>query len=214
MYNNAIFDVDGTIIDSSEGVFGTLRLAVEKMGKPPISEDKIKLFMGPSLFDGFTRIAGYTEQEAWRGIEIYRECYASGGLYKCKMFDGYPELFEKLTKKGVKLCAASTKPQVFLTPLFEHLGIAKYFEKVLGPIKEATGSSKKDLILAAKLSENAVMIGDRKYDIISAREAGVDVIGVTYGFADAGEFDEYKPDYTAKNTEEIYKIIIESEKHI
>ncbi len=207
MYDNAIFDVDGTIIDSSQGVFGTLRETIEKMGKPPLPEDKIRLFMGPSLFDGFTKIAGYSERDALRGIEIYREHYGEKGLYECRMFDGYPELFEKLKNAGVRLCAASSKPKEFLPPLFERLGIEKYFERIVGPAQEKRVSDKTELILAAKVSDGAVMIGDRKYDVLSARSAGVDVIGVTYGFAADGEFDEYKPDYLAKNTDEIYKII-------
>ena len=208
MYKNAIFDVDGTIIDSSEGVFGTLRYAIERLGKPPLPEEKIKLFMGPSLYDGFTKIAGYDGDEALRGIELYREKYAEDGLYRCKMFDGYPQLFERLKRAGVTLSAASTKPQIFLTPLFDHLGIAKYFDRIVGPAEESHGSDKTEFISAARTHEKAVMIGDRKYDILSARKAGVDVIGVTYGFSADGEFAEYKPDYLAKDTNEIYDIIV------
>ncbi len=210
MYDNAIFDVDGTLIDSSQGVFGTLRETIAKMGKPPLPEEKIRLFMGPSLFDGFTKIAGYSEKDALRGIDIYRESYGEKGLYECRLFDGYPELFERLKRAGVKISAASSKPHEFLIPLFKHLGIAKYFEIIAGPEKESHGSDKSELILKAKVSDNAVMIGDRKYDVLSARAAGVDVIGVTYGFAAKGEFDEYKPDYLAKDVDEIYEIITES----
>lgn len=207
MYKNAIFDVDGTVLDTTEGVFGTIRYAVEKFGKPPLPEDKIKLFLGPSLYDGFTKIAGYTDEEARACVKIYRESYVHDGLYRCKLFEGYPEVFERLKKAGVSLCVASSKPQNFLNLLFDKLGISKYFDRIVGPDEKDMGSDKAKLIARAMTDKNAVMIGDRKYDIEAARKVGVDVIGITYGLTPEGEYDEYKPDYVAKDTDEIYNII-------
>ena len=208
MYKNAIFDVDGTVLDTTEGVFGTIRYAVETLGKPPLAEDKIKLFLGPSLYDGFTKIAGYTDEEARAGLKIYRDSYVNDGLYRCKLYDGYPEVFESLKKAGVSLCVASSKPQRFLNLLFDKLDISKYFDRIIGPDERDIGSDKATLIAKAMTDSSAVMIGDRKYDISAARKVGIDVIGITYGLTPDGEYDEYKPDYLAANTDEIYNIII------
>ena len=214
MYKNAIFDVDGTIVDSFDGIGKCALYALEKLGRPPLPESELRKFVGPALYDSFSVVAGIEGDELKEAVKLYRDRYETHGVYECTVFGGYPELFERLIEKGVTICAASTKAYKFLVPTLEHNGLAKYFTKIVGPPAEASTSDKTEYIKAARLDENAVMIGDRKYDILSAHNAGVDVIGVTYGFAEDGEFERYKPDYIAKDTNEIYEIIMNNSRKI
>lgn len=210
MFKNAIFDVDGTLINSFDGVTKSVRYAIEKMGESSISDEIAASFIGPSLFDSFTNTLHYPEQTAKIAIEHFRARYNEIGVYECSLYEGMRELLIKLKAENVLLSVASSKPSVFIKKLFDKFEITSYFDSVQGVSKEERTSDKKEMVKNAILDKNAVMIGDRKYDFIAAKQNNIFSIGVTFGFAPKGEFEEFKPDFIAKDTDEIFDIVLKN----
>lgn len=206
-FTNAIFDMDGTIINSEKGVTESVIYSLQKMNSPPLTKGILKQFIGPSLYDSYTNHCHMNDSEAKQAINYYREIYVQGMLYECEIYDGIIELLTKLKMEGVRLSIASSKPIVSLKKLLAHLDLARFFEKVVGSSYSETSSDKHEYVSNARLEENAVMIGDRCYDIVAAKSLKIPVIAVTYGFGDTTEFTDFNADYIAANADDIYNII-------
>ncbi len=208
MYKNAIFDVDGTIINSYKDVTGGICYALEKLGYSRPEESVLKKFIGPTVYESMTQILKLPHEVASEIITIYRGWYETIDHSGTVMYPGFPDLLDRLKKEGVRLSLASTKPTRFIPKIFDKFGITHYFEKIIGATDEKSASDKTVLIEKARLDESAVMIGDRKFDIAAATKLNIDSIGVTYGFMEEDEFIKFPPTYIARNTDEIFEIII------
>lgn len=185
MYHYIFFDLDGTLTDSKEGIFKSVRYALEKMGRPVPGEEILTLFVGPPLADSFMNFCAMTRPEADEAVRIFRERYAVKGLFENAAVPGGPELLRRLKERGYLLALASSKPVEHCRPIVERFGYAPYLDVVAGSEGESD-ETKADIIRKAmaqlKLTEadreRVLMVGDREYDVAGAKACGVDCVGL------------------------------------
>lgn len=208
MKANAIFDIDGTVFNTEHGILHCLRGTFAAIGCDCPPDEKLRECIGPSLHYGFTQVAGLSEESAARAITEYRALYLQEGLYDCEFYDGIPELLQTLFDRGVRLCVASSKPLPSVEKLLRHFDIYRLFERVAAPGFAVKSNEKADLIRSARVCDDAIMVGDRRFDIEGAAANGIPSIGVTYGFAPKGEFDAVRPTFVAHNAADIQAVIL------
>ncbi len=206
MYKTVIFDLDGTLIDTSAGVIACGKYAMSKIGMPEISDAAARKILGPPLADSFPNELGVPLEKVDAAIEYFREHYQTQ-QYNAKVYDGITNLLEFLKQRGTKIAVATLKHESFAAGVLEHFGIAKYMDMICGASTEA--ESKKEILLNKILKEfgnskdEAVLIGDTRYDARGAKNADIDFIAVSYGFMRDGEFDEFSPVAFCKTPKEV-----------
>ena len=206
-----LFDFDGTLVDSSEGIYKSLIYAFEAYGHP-IPEDKtLKEFIGPPLYHSFTKLFGFSDGHANEMIEKYRERYKVTGYLENTVYPGIPETLRKLKKQGCVLATASSKPLKFVHDICKQRGILDYFDFLGGTTFAGSNDTKASVILNAmdKIGadpKTTLMIGDRRFDIEGAHEAGIPCGAVLFGFGNRDEFEEYKAEYIIEKAEDILTI--------
>ena len=209
MYNNIIFDADGTLLDTLPGIYEGFNLVMKQMNRPPLSEDDIKPFLGPALVETFSVRLGFSAADTQQALAIYRMFYKERGYRMCTFYPGIPELLDRLKSAGKTLCVATNKPQPFIDAILKEFGYYDRFTVIAGASLSESQSDKSALVKrAAKAGAKPVMVGDRYIDIEAAKAAGVDSIGVLWGSAADGEFERYKPTWIAKNASELFDIIV------
>ena len=191
MRQTIIFDLDGTLTQSEEGIWNCVRYAAERMGRPVPDAATLRKFVGPPLYDSFRTYMGMDDAEAEEAVRLYRERYIPVGKLENRVYPGIRRLLRTLRRMGATLCVATGKPEKTSVEILEHFGLADCFARIAGPDGATKDASKKELILRAMdgLPEaDAVwMVGDRKYDIEGGRDAGVRTIGVGYGYGSEEE---------------------------
>lgn len=209
-----LFDFDGTIVDNSEGIYNCIRYALSKKGLPPLSEDILRKFVGPSLFDSFSWYCTDDPEEAEELVALYRERYAPIGTTEVFVFDGMKELLKRLREDGIKVAVCSSKPHRFVIKISKEQGLQELFDGFFCPGLGSHISDKSGLALEAMKhfgisAEETVFVGDTKFDIAAARDAGIESVGVLYGFSEEGEMDA--ADYVASEVKDIYPLIAGAE---
>lgn len=205
-----LFDLDGTLIDSGEGITEGVAIAVEKYGLPPLDMETREKFIGPSLRESFCKYCGVDEETAEGMLAAYREYYGVEGLYKCKPYDGIEEVLSEIIKSGSKCYVATAKPTAYAEKMLEKWDMLKYFEKVSGASFDKSKIGKKEIIeevLAYENHKEAVMIGDTCYDIEGAKQNEIASVAVTYGYGDLDALKAENPDYIVDTTEQLCDII-------
>lgn len=213
-YKAVLFDFDGTLVDSSEGIFKSLSYAFRQDGKPVPDTQTLRKFIGPPIYDSFKTLFGYPDNKIDFMVQKYRERYRELGYREVRVYDGIPELLETLKANGVKIATASSKPIVFIEQILKEQGLFPYFDYIGGTLFDNISSNKTAIIKAAMqalgvAAGECVMVGDRLYDICGAKGAGVPCIAVLFGFGSRAEFGEYGADYVAETAEEISELIFE-----
>lgn len=209
-----LFDFDGTLVDSSEGIFKSLTYAFENMGHGTPSEELLKKFVGPPLHYSFTNFCGFSSEHAYEMTDKYRERYKVKGYLENRVYDGIPEMLEKLQNEGYILGTASSKPIKFIDDICTQRDIKKYFAHIGGTQFDNIKESKTVVIENAMKAlggnkSNTLMVGDRLFDIQGAHEAGIPCCAVLFGFGDRPEFEEYKAEYIIKKPQDIFDILKE-----
>ena len=212
-FDAVLFDFDGTVADTGEGVFLCVRHAIEVHGLKQPSDSEIRRFIGPPMIVSYrTLYPQLCDDEIQSLMQSYREKYAEVGLYKYKLYDGITELLRKLNEAGIKTAVASSKPQEALTNIIKVSGIDKYFDCIVGADKNYKDSDKATIIEEAirrtGATDRVLMVGDRKYDIVGAHKAGVACAAVLFGYGSREEFDEYKADYIVESFKEVENLVI------
>lgn len=208
MIKYVLFDFDGTVFDTAEGITKSVQYALTKFGiEAELSE--LMCFCGPPLTEMFSLKYGLSEEEAIRAVEFYRERYMPVGWKECKPFDGMHELLQKLRADGIVTAVATSKPQHFAEIILEEYGMSGDFDLICGSMLDGTRTKKREVIEyvleTLKITpDEAVMVGDRKYDIIGAVSCGLDCIGVRFGYAEPGELEENGAVYIAENADDLY----------
>lgn len=211
-YDAVLLDFDGTIADTGEGIYDSVRYAVRAMGFDPLPEEVVHTFIGPPVFSSFKRALNLSDEDSATAVEKYRESYMNGGIYRLSFYDGMEKLLNDIKKSGIKLAVASSKPENFIIEILRYLKISDLFDFISAPESDKAPESKTALVERAVKAlgidkSKAVMIGDRYFDIEGAKEAKVDSIGVTFGFGDRNELINSGADYIADSTEDIRRII-------
>lgn len=186
--NIILFDLDGTLLNTEEGISKCVRHALEKFGIQEEDQKKIRRFIGPPLFDSFQREYGFSEEDSWKAVAYYRERYDDIGVWECKLYPQVEETLQKLSEQGYRIGVASSKPEKFCPLLMKHFGIDKYFEVIGGATSDGKAGSKAAVLedvlkrFGVTGKNEVVLIGDTRYDALGAKEVGIDCIGITYGF--------------------------------
>ncbi len=209
-----LFDLDGTLTDSGPGVTGCVRKALEKMGKPVPPPETLRRFIGPPLFDSFTKLCGLGPAEADRAVEFYRAFYNDGGVFDNAVYDGIPETLEALRGAGVRLAVATSKPESMAKVVLGHFGLTKYFDFFSAADESDRSGGKEKLILpvlerAACAPERAAMVGDTKFDAAGARKAGTRFVGVLYGFGTEEEMRGEGAELFARAPGDIVRLLVD-----
>lgn len=213
-YKTAIFDLDGTITDSGPGIMNAIRYAVKKRGLPDVSEEVLRSFIGPPLKEQFRSVFGLSDDEGTIMVATYREYYGEKGIFENRVYDGVPEVFQKLQEAGVRILMATSKPEKYAKQIAEHFGFAKYFDFIGGACMDGRRTDKHDVIeyvidSCKVCRENTVMIGDRRHDMIGASKAGIRSIGVLYGYGSRDELEKAGADMIAVTPDDISKLILQ-----
>lgn len=198
MYRYLLLDLDGTLTDSKEGIMNCVRYALEKLNEPVPDDSVLLAFIGPPLHESFINYCGFDEAKAHYAVELFRERYTPIGKFENAPAPGMVELCARLKEQGFVLALASSKPEAMCSAICERFGFAPYLETIVG---SAPGQDwkKADVIREAMrrlgLTDADVpqilMVGDRKYDVLGAKECGIDCVGVEFfGYAEPGELTE------------------------
>ncbi len=214
-FDYVIFDFDGTVVDTGEGIIKSLQYSFREMGREVPDMSDLKKFIGPPIHYSYTTYYGVSETEVGEYIKKYRERYKVKGIYECHLYEGLSELLDSLREKGIKIGVASSKPEHLIYSVSDYLGITEKFDAIVGvKIDDSNHSSKTGLVLEAMKQLGAddkskvLMVGDRCYDIDGAKGAGVKSCGVLWGYGSEAEFREHGADFIAAKAEEIEKIAL------
>ena len=185
-YNCILFDLDGTIANTYEGIFKSYKYVAEKMHLALPTEKLVNEAIGAKLPDVFSEKFGLAPDRIDEAIGHYRKRYAEQGIYEACAYPQMAETLTALKKRGKLIAVATLKKEDFANKMLEHLGLSQYFNVIAG-MDTNDKLSKADIIRKVLLflrqdADMTVMVGDSFYDAIGAKEAGVDFIGVTYGF--------------------------------
>lgn len=212
MYDLIMFDLDGTLVNSEEGVTKSVQYALNAFGIEENNQDNLRRFIGPPLIDAFMNFYNMTEQDALSAVKKYRERYSKTGVYENKLFPDVENVLEELKKNGKKLALATSKPHIFAREVLKSFNLTEFFDILVGAEFDGTRNDKKDVIAEvlkqAGEYKNPVMIGDRKHDVEGAKKNGVDFIGVSFGFAPEGEFKQFGVDRIADNFKELLGMLL------
>lgn len=189
MYKAILFDLDGTLTESGEGITKSVRYALEKLGKPAPPLEELRVFVGPPLMEQFMKYADLDEEGARLAVKYYRERYSTVGIFENRPYPGVEEMLAELRAKGYSLAVASSKPERFVLQILEHFQLRDYFDEVVGSEMDGRRTSKAEVIeeALARLDlsahrEQVVMVGDKEHDVLGARACGLSCVAVSYGY--------------------------------
>jgi len=219
MYKYIFFDLDGTLTDSKEGIFNCLRYAYEKMEKPVPPENVLHNFIGPPLQDSLMQYSGFSQEEAERAIELFRERYEPIGKLENIPAPGMVELCGRLKERGYVLALASSKPAAMCEDICERFGFTPYLEVISGSPPgldwkkaDVIRETMRRLHLTEADIPTILMVGDRKFDVLGAKECGIDTAGVEFfGYAAPGELNEAGAVTVVQTVEELEQFILTHE---
>ena len=205
-----LFDLDGTLTDSGEGIMNCARLALSHYGIEVADESSLRVFVGPPLAETFLKF-GVPAEEVNHAIEIYRSRYIPIGKYENKPYPGIRELLEKLEAEGHRLYVATSKPETTSVDILEHFDLAKYFDIIAGASFDHARHSKA-LVIAYLLEQtgknlDAVMVGDTAFDVIGAKSHGIPTVGVSWGYGKVSDMEEAGAIGIAHTLDELYDLI-------
>ena len=213
MYDYLLFDLDGTLTDPAEGITNSVIYALKKWGIEVEERSELYCFIGPPLSASFKKYYGFSESDALKCVDYYREYFRDCGIFENKVYDGIPELLEKLKKSGKILILATSKPEVFAKQILDHFDLTQYFDFIAGASMDESRNKKADVIRyaleMAKVTDlsRAVMIGDREQDITGAKLNSLDSLGVLYGYGDREEHLSAGATYIADAVEDILNFV-------
>ncbi|KFX58098.1 5'-nucleotidase [Clostridium botulinum] len=213
-YDYIFMDLDGTITDPMIGITKSIQYSLKHFGINVEDINTLTKFIGPPLKDTFRLDYGFNEEETVIAMEKFRERFASIGLFENNVYEGMEDFLKLLKDSGKTLMVATSKPKFFAEQILDHFGLAKYFTFIGGSNMDET-RSKKSEVIDYILSENnitdlssVVMIGDRKHDIMGAKEFNIDSIGVLYGYGNYDELKKADANYIVKDLNELLNILI------
>ncbi len=210
MYQTILFDLDGTLTASGEGITKCVQYALEKFGiyEPDLS--KLEVFIGPPLKDMMMQYGKLDAIQAEQAVRYYRERYSEKGIFENQPYPHIENLLETLRERGYRLAVASSKPTHYVTQILDYFHLDQYFEVVVGSEMSGKRVRKAEVIEEAlsqlgvsNKRENVVMVGDREHDIFGARQAGIDCVAVSYGYGSRTELEQASPAAIVDSVEEL-----------
>ena len=211
MAKTILFDLDGTLTDSGEGIINCAILALEHFGLPIPDREEMRTFVGPPLHESFIR-HGVPADKTDEAIRVYRSRYIPIGAYENTPYPGVEELLKAVKAQGHTLYVATSKPEGMSVRILEHFGLAHYFDRICGASMDTSRSTKEDVIAyLLELSgrdENILMVGDTKFDVIGAAAHGIPTIGVSWGYGKVEEMVEAGAKAIAWSMDELLSLLV------
>lgn len=214
MEKTILFDLDGTLTDSGEGIINCAQMTLERFGLPVPSREEMRVFVGPPLGDTFIKF-GVPPERTQEAIDIFRSRYVPIGKYENHPYPGIRKLLEALKAQGHKLFVATSKPEVTAVEVLEHFDLAKYFNLVCGASLDQSRTTK-DAVIAFLLEQNgridnAVMVGDTAFDVVGAAAHGIPTIGVAWGYGEAEDMKKAGATAIAETPEMLLELLNHSD---
>lgn len=212
-YNAVIFDFDGTICDTGEGILKSAKYALEAFGYEVPDYKELTYFIGPPLLVTFQEKFGVDPATADELVKKYRERYTNKGLLESGLYDGIKELLAALKKENIKIGIASSKPQDYVEALLDHFCVKSYFDVICGVSFTADCESKANIISRCVKEleipgNEIIMVGDKSYDIEGAKANFIDSVGVLWGYGSRIEFAQSGAKYVAEKIEDVFSIAL------
>jgi len=209
----ALFDLDGTLIDSEAGIFSSLRHAFAQINAQLPHESVLRTWIGPPFHQTFPSVLGDDVTRTEQAIAHYRDHYVEEGWAGHSVYADVAEAIAALQAAGCQLAVVTTKPLPQAGKIVAHLPFGKAFTRVYGPDLKTAHSAKAEMIAQALLdfgipAQQAVMVGDRHFDIEGARANQVHAIGVRWGFGSVQELREAGADAIAQSPAELPQLIL------
>ena len=211
MTRSILFDLDGTLTDSGEGIINCAIYALEYYGLPIPSREELRSIVGPPLHKSLVKF-GVPVEEADNAVAKYRERYIPIGKFENTPYPGIQELLERLKADGHHLFVATSKPEAMSVEILEHFGLAHYFDRICGASLD-TSRSTKEAVIAYLLNEcgaqeNAIMVGDTDFDVIGANAHGIPTIGVSWGYGTVDSMEKAGAAAIVHTMDELYTALV------
>ena len=205
-----LFDLDGTLTESGEGIINCVQYALEKLGKKEEHPENLQCFIGPPLKEQFMKYAEFDKETAEKAVEYYRERYSDKGMFENTVYPGVEEALKELKMRGYRLAVASAKPTYYVTQIMDHFNLTRYFEVIAGTDLKGPKITKSQVIEEAlermNLSDHrdqVIMVGDREHDVLGARKCGIESVAVSYGYGSREELEKAQPIQIVASAEEL-----------
>ena len=213
-YKYVLFDLDGTLTDSAIGITNSVAFALKKWNIEVEDKKTLNCFVGPPLKWSFMNYFGFTESQALEAVDEYRVYYRDRGIFENLVYPGVPEMLEAVRNMGKKVILATSKPEHFAIKLMEHFALDDCFVSICGATMDEKRTNKDEVIRYAldrngiTDTDECIMVGDRKYDVLGAKAAGIKSVGVLYGYGSRDEMDAAAPDFIAESVAELEEILM------
>lgn len=208
-YKYIFWDMDGTIINSYPGVVESVLYALNHFGMTETNPETMRRYIGPPLRVTFGEVYGLQEDAIELAVEKYRENYNGGAMYHCTLFPGVEEAMDAFSKQGYRQVIASSKPEHMCRQILNHFGLVEKLDDVVGASLDGRIDTKEEVLeeafrrLGNPDKSQVVLIGDTKYDVIGAKQLGIDCIGITYGFGTREELIQHQASQVFETIQEV-----------
>ena len=214
-WNTILFDLDGTLTDPAEGITKAVEAALNHYGITVADRAALHKFIGPPLDESFPEFYGFDAAQTAEATEVFRAYFDRQGWRENIPYPGVEDMLRDLRAAGKRLLVATSKPEVFALRIMEHFGLARYFDHICGaPMDNQEGAKKaaviRDALRRAGVEDlsTAVMVGDRRHDIDGARQAGLEAVGVLWGYGDLQELEASHPVHIVESFDGLKKVLI------
>ena len=210
MKKTILFDLDGTLTDSGEGIINCATLALKHFGLPVPDKQTMRQFVGPPLHDTFVKF-GVPADKTDEAIAVFRSRYIPIGKFENKPYPGVHELLEQLKTDGHTLYVATSKPEIMATEIMEKFELSQYFDLICGATLDES-RVEKDQVIAYLLEQtgdaaNAIMVGDTAFDVLGAAKHNIPTIGVAWGYGQIRDMQAAGAKAIAYSMEELYELL-------
>lgn len=192
MYQTILFDLDGTLTDSGQGIMNSVSYALDKLGIQEENPEQLRKFIGPPLYESFSNFYQLNPAKTQIAVTYFREYFKEKGIFENQVYPGIPQLLEQLKQAGKTLVLATSKPEIFAKQVLEYFDLDHYFTVIAGASLDSSRISKAQVIAHAlsqlpPLDQTFIMVGDREHDVEGAKEHGLATLGVLYGYGSKAE---------------------------
>ena len=214
-WNTILFDLDGTLTDPAEGITKAVEAALNHYGITVADRAALHKFIGPPLDESFPEFYGFDAARTAEATEVFRAYFDRQGWRENIPYPGVEDMLRDLRAAGKRLLVATSKPEVFALRIMEHFGLARYFDHICGAPMDNQEGAKKAAVIRDALRRSgvedlrtAVMVGDRRHDIDGARQAGLEAVGVLWGYGDLQELEASHPVHIVESFDGLKRVLI------
>ncbi len=210
-----LFDLDGTLTDSREGIINSIIYALNFYDITVTDRESLVPFLGPPLVESFRKFYGFDNDRAEEALAHYREYFSVKGIFENRVYKGIEEMLKTLRNDGYELMLATSKPERYAKRIMDHFGLTPYFTFIGGASMDESRAKKADVIRYVLETNHltdpsqVLMVGDRSQDVNGAHLNDLEVMGVLYGYGDRSELEEAGADYIAETVRDILRVLEE-----